>query len=460
MAFADFQAKQKINKQKAVMREYFTKHAGQALYLSEDTTFVHLLAATVKDLAIPQPRLVVSIPDATRTLKVIAESFEEGKKPVLFIERVLNTIGDSSFLIRQCKDSFPELRIVVMTTTADKDRIMLLHEAGVDNFVLKPVSSVDLLEKMSITLRPPNPIRMLLDKARGFVSRNSSDEAFKVTFKVLEIKPDSAAGYVVLGDAFRISGNTDKARAAYERACKYSGDYLEPLQRLADLAKETGQKDLQLEYLKRLDAASPLNTQRKVEIGELHIALGNTEAATQLFDSAVSRAYKDAMDQVAAMAQKIASSLQDSDPVQAEKYLRQSLKLKGPNLTVDDIVTFNQLGISLRKQGRWEDAITEYKKALKIAPNASGLFYNLGMAYAEGGDYESAIKSMQKALSLNPNLPRTSASLAYNMGLIFSHGYTIDKAMQCFEHAIALDPGHQAAQKALDRLKEKQAAEA
>lgn len=61
-------------------------------------------------------------------------------------------------------------------------------------------------------------------------------------------------------------------------------------------------------------------------------------------------------------------SLQDSDPVQAEKYLRQCLEIKGQNLSADDLSTFNQLGISLRKQGRWKDAITEYKKALKIIP--------------------------------------------------------------------------------------------
>ncbi|MDR2604957.1 MAG: tetratricopeptide repeat protein, partial [Desulfovibrio sp.] len=379
---------------------------------------------------------------------------EAGKKPVLLIERVLNTVGDTSFLIRQFKDSYPEMRVMVMTTTADKDRIMLLHEAGADNFIVKPLSSVDLLDKMADTLRPPSTIRQLLDKARSFISKNSGNEALKLTQKVLEIKPDSAAGYVVLGDSLRIFGNNDKAKIAYERACKYSGDYLEPLQRLADLAKEAGRKDEQLEYLKRMDAISPLNAQRKVEIGELLVALGNTESAAEIFDTAVSRAYKDAIDQVAAMAQKIAVSLQDSDPVKAEKYLRRCLDLKGKDLTIDDLATFNQLGISLRKQGRWRDAIVEYKKALGIAPKAEGLFYNMGMAYAEGSEFETAVSCMQKALSINPKLPWGGAVLAYNMGMVFSKGYTKDKAIQCMEIALQLDAGHEAAAKMLERLKE------
>ena len=453
MAVEDFQEKQRINKQKAVLREYFAKHSGHALCLSDDQTFTALLGSTLKDLAV-QGRLLTVVPDTVKTLKIISETFEAGKKPVLLIERVLNTVGDTSFLIRQFKDSYPEMRVIVMTTTADRDRIMLLHEAGADNFVLKPLSSVDLLDKMADTLRPASPLRQLLDKARSFVSKNIGNEALKLTQKVLEIKPDSAAGYVVLGDSLRISGNADKAKLAYERACKYSGDYLEPLQRLADLAKEAGEKEAQLDYLKRMDAISPLNAQRKVEIGELLVALGNTESATQIFDTAVSRAYKDAIDHVAAMAQKIAVSLQDSDPVQAEKYLRQCLELKGKDLTIDDLATFNQLGISLRKQGRWQDAITEYKKALNIAPRAEGLFYNMGMAYAEGGDYETAIKSMQKALAINPNLPRGGAVLAYNIGMVFSKGYTKDKAMQCLEVCLQLDAGHENARKMLERLKE------
>ena len=454
MAFADFQAKQQQNKQKAVLRDYFVKRSGQLLCLSDDPTFVNLLRLTVKELAVNQPELIVLIPDASRALKAISDSFAADNKPALFIERVMGTTGETSFLVKQFRESFPELRIFVMTTTAEKGRIMLLYESGADNFVLRPISSIDLIEKMSATLRQPSVIRQLLDKARTLIVKNVSKEAIKITQKVLEVKPDNASGYVVMGDALRVSGMADKAQVAYERACKYSEDYLEPLQKLVDLARETGKPDMQLEYLKRLDTLSPLNAQRKVEMGELQVTLGNTEAAKQLFDTAVHRAYKDAMAQVAAMTEKIAVSLQEADPVQAEKYLRRCLELKGNDLTVDDLSTFNQLGISLRKQGRWQDAIVEYKKALKIAPQAEVLFYNIAMAHAEGKEYDTAIRSMLKALSLNSGLPRSSAGIAYNMGRVFSLGYTRDKAMQCLEIALELQPDHEAARALLDRMRE------
>ncbi|MDR2603818.1 MAG: hypothetical protein LBC55_00490, partial [Desulfovibrio sp.] len=104
MAFEDFQEKQRVIKQKATLRDYFLKHSGYALCLSDDLTFTALLSSTLKDLAV-QGRSLTVIPDTVKTLKVISETFEAGKKPVLLIERVLNTVGDTSFLIRQFKDS-------------------------------------------------------------------------------------------------------------------------------------------------------------------------------------------------------------------------------------------------------------------------------------------------------------------------------------------------------------------
>lgn len=445
MGFADFQEKQKQNKQKAVIRDFLAKRDGQFLCLTDDPTFASLLRATVKELAVSKPDLIVPIPDPTRALKIINDSITAGKNPALFIERVMAATGDTNLLIKQFRESFPQLRIFVLTTTADKGRIMLLHEAGADNFVIKPVSSVDLIEKMSTTLKPPSLVRQLLDKARSFVLSKGGKEAIKITQKVLEVKPDSASGYVVMGDALRVAGSNDKAQMAYERACKYNENYLEPLQKLVDLAKDTGDSGMQLEYLKRLDELSPMNNQRKVEIAELQISMGNVDAAKQLFDTALNRVYKDAMAQVAAMSEKIAMSLQEADPVQAEKYLRRSLELKGDDLTVDDLPTFNQLGISLRKQGRWKDAITEYKRALKIAPNSGELYYNIAMAHAEGKDDETANRCMLKALSLNSALPNSSAVVAFNMAQVFSYGITRDKALKCLEIALELRPDFEAA---------------
>lgn len=452
MAFADFQKKQVQGKHQAVVRDFFTKMNGHFICVTDDQTFLALLRNTVKSLALNKSGLIDLFPDPSKVLKAITDDFNAKRTPALFIERTMSGSGDTNFLIKQFRESFPELRIFAMSSNADKGRLMLLHEAGVDNILIKPISAVDLMEKMAISLKPPSPLKQLLDKARNFISRNVGLDALKITRKVLEVKPDSAAGYVVMGDALRLAGEQDKAQAAYERATKQQENYMEPLQKLADLAKEKNDQDMQYEYLKRLDDLSPLNSQRKMEMAELQMARGNTDAAKELFDGAMNRTFKDAMQQVAAVAEKIAMSLQEKDPAQAEKYLRKCLDLKGDDLTIDDLATFNQLGISLRRQGKPFEAIKEYQRALKIAPNSSEIYYNMAMAYYEHKEKETAIRSMLKAFQINPALPNTSANIAYNMGRVFATGITKDKAKGCLKIALQLEPEFKPAKDLLSQL--------
>lgn len=456
MAFADFQKKQVQGKHQAVVRDFFTQQNGHFICVTDDQTFLTLLRNTVKSLALNKPNLMDLYPDPSKVLKAITDDLNAKRSPALFIERTMSGTGDTGFLIRQFRESFPQLRILAMSSNADKGRLMLLHEAGVDNILIKPISSVDLMEKMAATLKAPSPLKQLLDKARSFIVQNIGIDALKITKKVLEVKPDSAAGYVVMGDALRLAGDQDKAQAAYERATKQAENYMEPLQKLADLAKEKNNTDMQYEYLKKLDELSPLNSARKMEMAELQMARGNTDAAKELFDATMNRSMKDAMRQVAAVAEKIAMSLQESDPASAEKYLRKCLDLKGDDLSVDDLATFNQLGISLRRQGKPFEAIKEYQRALKIAPNSAELYYNMAMAYFEHKDKETAVRSMLKAFSINPALPNTSPAIAYNMGRIFASGITKDKAKGCLKIALDMDPEMAPAKELLKQLQEEE----
>lgn len=63
---------------------------------------------------------------------------------------------------------------------------------------------------------------------------------------------------------------------------------------------------------------------------------------------------------------------------------------------------FNEFGIELRKKGMYQEAISNYLKAISIDPEDEVLYYNLGRAYYEEGRFEDAMAQLKKALSLKP----------------------------------------------------------
>ena len=94
--------------------------------------------------------------------------------PLIFMER---SIGgqDLSFLVGQIKQAFNALKIIVLTSDVQRDRLMLLHEVGADNFIAKPVSANTLIEKMAFTLRPQSKLGQVIDVAKKLLAQKKYD---------------------------------------------------------------------------------------------------------------------------------------------------------------------------------------------------------------------------------------------------------------------------------------------
>ena len=434
----------------ATIVTFLTAERGHIVVLSDDQPFLNLLRSLLlKQFGLVNPFSTLNDPD--RLLRIIKEQSRIYHSLVIFMERVIGG-RDLSSMVRQFKEAYNNIRIVVLTNDVEKDQLMLLHEVGADNFVTKPVSLNTLVEKIAFTLKPQSKLGELIDEAKAQVGFGNIDTALQLSEQILEIKPNSAAGYLVRGDAYRAAGKLQKAKESYETASSHAEMFMEPLRRLAELHGEMGDLPEKLRYLKRLDTLSPLNIERKVDMGEIHLSLGDAEEAEALFDIAVEQVTKDALAQISSIANRIAALYAERDPLMTEKYLRRSLDAKGKKLSREDLNTFNLLGINLRQQGRWQDALAEYKKALQIAPDDENLYYNMGMANAEGKDFTAAKESMFKALSLNPNLPQANPNIAYNIGVVFMYAGGKDLAERCLRTALELNPDFDAAKNALARL--------
>ena len=96
----------------------------------------------------------------------------------------------------------------------------------------------------------------------------------------------------------------------------------------------------------------------------------------------------------------------------------------------------NNLGIILKQQGRYDEAIKEYQAAIRINPRYDSPHFNLGLLYFEKKDYKRAIDSFSKTLELNPEFIK-----AYNyLGEAYAKTGRREEALFYWDQSLKLDP--------------------
>lgn len=432
--------------------DFAAKENGCFFVLTSDNTFIRTLRTTLNKELIIGTDSIRTLNEEEKLLQELKSPLYKDKKILLMVERVLDGRSTLS-LIQKLKILFDNLQIIVLTTEVEKNTLVLLHEIGASNFITKPVSIDTLIEKIAFTIRPQGKIGQYIDKAKDYLSRKKYDEAIAMSEKVLDLKPGSAAGLMVKGDALREQGNFKEAVSCYEEASANAAMYLEPLKRLASIHKDEGRLEEQLEYLEKLDKLSPLNVERKIDMGEIHISFGNKERAQELFEEAVKNATREAMGIIEDVRSSIAERVLDKDPAMAEVFFRSIIDAKADSLHKSDLGVFNRLGIALRRQGRWDDAVKEYDRALEINPEDENLLFNKAVAFAEGSRYVEAVKAVEKALAINPDFHSDSCVLSFNIGIMYYNASRPKEAKRFLETALVVDPGHEGARKLLESLR-------
>lgn len=94
-------------------------------------------------------------------------------------------------------------------------------------------------------------------------------------------------------------------------------------------------------------------------------------------------------------------------------------------------------GLKLAAEGKYEDAIVEYKKALEKDPEQAYIQANLADALAKLNKNEDALAAYQKALALKPD----DAALYTNCGVLLGKMGKMPESQEMFKKAASLNPG-------------------
>lgn len=106
---------------------------------------------------------------------------------------------------------------------------------------------------------------------------------------------------------------------------------------------------------------------------------------------------------------------------------------KKKKLTVSDYI---RRGNRAYEEGRLQDAMKEYLKAIEMDPENAGAYIGRGNIYGDLGDSEKALKDYDKAIELDPNY-----AIAYNnRGILYKETDQYEKAFKDYDKTIELDP--------------------
>ena len=105
-------------------------------------------------------------------------------------------------------------------------------------------------------------------------------------------------------------------------------------------------------------------------------------------------------------------------------------------VTEDNYIAHNGLGVALYKKGQVDEAIGHYREAVRLEPNDSLARDNLGLALVTNGQIDEAISQHQEALRLKPD----NAGAHYNLGNALARKGQIDGAISQFQESLRLKP--------------------
>lgn len=106
------------------------------------------------------------------------------------------------------------------------------------------------------------------------------------------------------------------------------------------------------------------------------------------------------------------------------------------------------MGIALKEQGKLEEAIESFNRALGIKPDYAEAYNNIGNALTELEKSEEAIEAYKKAI----NIKADYADAYNNMGFILNQQGRLNDSIEAYKKVLSIKPDHGSAKHMLSSL--------
>jgi predicted O-linked N-acetylglucosamine transferase (SPINDLY family) len=252
-------------------------------------------------------------------------------------------------------------------------------------------------------------------------------EAERLYLSVPEQDPNHAKACFLAGVIAMQADRPDVAVERFARAVSLSPDNAAFLSNLGEAYRRNGQLPYALDALLRAVRLQPNLAEASFNLGVLLEQRGDLAAALACFERAAE--LKPELPTIDGRLASLRDRLGEG---------RKAGSGKGGDAPIDrdsaDLLV--QLANTLSRQGRNEDAVRLFQRAVELRPRAVDLLTNLGLALSSLNRMEEATASLRRALAIRPDVPETLCNLGNSLLYCGLH----EEGIAAYRRALAVEP--------------------
>ena len=301
--------------------------------------------------------------------------------------------------------------------------------------------TVDLLKDEFGKVLAKSPADTATMIALGRLHRMTGDDvrALEMFSAAVGKKDNDPQTWIYIGELQKAGNKPQEARAAYEKALGHASAKdmkKKALRSLADLALATNDNDGANEYFKQFLALDPKNAQLWIERGDAMLAANKREIALDSYEAAEKLLGSDPAKRVEVVSRRGQAYEGMGKDDQAVAEYRRAIKLAPKGYYLEVELTGRIVDIYRKKQAL-PALLAEYEKAWPEGSRGHFEWDTLGRLYEETGAQDKAIAALKKAVAKAPWELETQRKL---IALLENSGRD-QEALAVYEKVVQTAPG-------------------
>lgn len=254
-------------------------------------------------------------------------------------------------------------------------------------------------------------------------------EAIAACHLAIKTRPDYIHAYVTLGNALQAGGKIEAAIRSYSQALELQPNFAEVRANIGSMYFKMGRLPEAIAYYQEAIALCPNLAGAHWNLGKVYHKNGNVEAAIACFQrTSELNPQLVGADFHFNLGNRLFTEGKRDEAIDSYS--------KAIAIKPDWAEAYANIASARSQQGNLDAAITYYQKAVDLKPELEVLHSNLANSFLQQGKYESAIASYQSALKIKPDW----ADVHANLGNAFSMLGQLEEAQASYQEALVCKP--------------------